>query len=38
MRGKLTGHGTARGALRILDDFDFMPTCDTGRVDWRAHK
>lgn len=38
MRGKLTGHGRAKGKLRIVDDFDFTPTCDTGRLDWKAHK
>jgi hypothetical protein len=38
MRGRLTGHGKARGTVRIVDDFDFMPLCDTGRLDWAAHK
>lgn len=38
MRGELTGHGRARGSVRIVDDFDFTPTCDTGRLDWKAHK
>lgn len=38
MRGKLTRHGTARGTLRIVDDFDFTPLCNTGRLDWAARK
>jgi hypothetical protein len=38
MRGKLTGQGRAKGRLRIVDDFDFTPTCDTGRLHWKAHK
>lgn len=38
VRGKLQGGGEANGWLRVIDDFDFMPICDTRRLDWTAHK
>jgi len=38
LHGVVEGHGLASGTLRIIDDFDFLPTCDTGKLDWTAHK
>jgi hypothetical protein len=38
MRGQLKRRGRAEGTVRVTDDFDFLPTCDTRKLDWRAHK
>ena len=38
MRGQLKRGGRAEGTVRVIDDFDFLPTCDTRKLDWRAHK
>ena len=36
--GKLAGGGRASGTLRIVDDFDVVGVCRTGRLEWSAHK
>lgn len=38
MRGQLEGQGRASGTLRIVDDFDFLSTCNTGKLEWSADK
>ena len=36
--GKLEAGGEASGTLKIVDDFDLLPTCNTGKVAWSASK
>jgi hypothetical protein len=36
--GELRRGGRASGKLRIVDDFDVVGVCRTGRLDWSAHK
>ena len=36
--GELGSGGRASGTLRIVDDFDVVGVCRTGRLDWSAHK
>ena len=38
IKGKLRRHGRASGWLRVVDDFDVVGVCDTGRLDWAASK
>ena len=38
LKGKVERGGRASGTLRIVDDFDFLPTCNTGVVDWSASR
>jgi hypothetical protein len=38
LHGRLRPGGRAKGTLRIVDDFDDIPTCSTGRVRWSASK
>jgi hypothetical protein len=36
VHGRLLGGGEAKGTLRVIDDYDYSGTCDTGRLDWTA--
>jgi hypothetical protein len=38
VHGKVGAGGRAHGTLQIVDDFDNLPTCDTGVVDWSASR
>jgi hypothetical protein len=38
LHGRVKPGGRAKGTLRIVDDFDNIPTCSTGRVRWAASK
>jgi hypothetical protein len=38
LHGKLEAGGEAGGTLKIVDDFDLLPTCNTGKLDWSARK
>jgi hypothetical protein len=38
LHGRVERGGRASGTLRIVDDFDLLPTCSTGVVDWSASK
>lgn len=38
VHGKVEAGGRAHGTLRIVEDFDNLPTCSTGVVDWSASK
>ena len=38
LHGRVERGGRASGTLKIVDDFDLLPTCSTGVVDWSAHR
>jgi hypothetical protein len=38
VHGRIKGDGTAKGTLQIIEDFDGIPDCNTGRVRWIASK